>query len=109
MPKPGDKSYTGTKSHNTNYKKWNARRVLFKGKRVYLKESPRKGICMKCGRVGRTDLHHEKYNDEPLKHIVELCPSCHWHESVNAGQIVPENNLRAMRLKNPKLRSFMVE
>lgn len=78
-------------SHNSTYKKWNSYRILFRGKRVYLKENPRKGFCMKCGKTGKTNIHHEKYDDaDPLKYIVELCISCHWYESVEMKQIHPD-------------------
>jgi RNase P subunit RPR2 len=90
-------------------KEWNSHRILFKSKRVYLKENPRKGICMNCGKHGRTDIHHDRYNDDPLKHIVELCVSCHWHKSVEMGQIIPENNLKVMRAANPRLSFFLSE
>jgi hypothetical protein len=81
-------------------RKWNSRRILFNGKRIYLKENPRKGFCMECGKVGMTNIHYEKYDDtDPLKHIVELCVSCHWYKSVELKQIDPIKNVEAMAKK----------
>ena len=62
-------------------------RILFKGKRIHVPNSPRKGICMQCGKTGRTNLHHQRYNDDALKHTVELCIKCHLEESISLGQI----------------------
>jgi hypothetical protein len=54
------------------------KRILFNGKRPTMKQSPRKGICKKCGRKGFTHIHHEKYDlIDPLAHTIELCPACH--------------------------------
>jgi hypothetical protein len=59
-------------------------RITFKGKRVYLKENPRKGICTDCGAViaekqtRQAPMHHEKYIEEkPDDCTVEICDSCH--------------------------------
>lgn len=58
--------------------KYTGRTVRFKGKRVWLKENPRKGICTDCGKPGRTLLHHIKYDkSNPLAHTIELCIGCH--------------------------------
>lgn len=40
-------------SHNSTAVKWNKMRILYKGKRMYVKENPRKGICQRCGKKGR--------------------------------------------------------
>jgi hypothetical protein len=71
--------------------KYNARNnhkmINFKGKRILLKDDPRKGICSWCGAVrGKdckiTNLHHIEYHDDDiLKDTVELCASCHAKES----------------------------
>lgn len=69
------------------------RRILFKGKRILLKEPPRTGVCSKCGRsvakgeIKRTAIHHKKYHDEdPLKDTSELCASCHAKEHFGGGE-----------------------
>lgn len=58
--------------------------VLFKDKRILLKENPRTNICSECGRQYPEDLkhqtvmHHEHYDsDDPLEDTIELCKSCH--------------------------------
>jgi len=61
-------------------------RILFKGKRIHI-TGPRKGICEKCQKKGMTNLHHEKYNDDPLKHTIELCVPCHIKRSIELKQI----------------------
>ena len=44
----------------------------------YLNFNPRKGFCSQCYRVGKTHLHHTKYDDDnPLDNTIELCDSCH--------------------------------
>ena len=59
------------------------RQMYFKTRQIYLKENPRTGICCLCGAVsgidcGRTSIHHILYHDEdPLRHTIELCNSCH--------------------------------
>jgi len=65
--------------------KYNPRKIVFKDKRILLKENPRKGICHDCGRsvskkeIQVTNMHHEKYDEnDPLAHTVELCAACHW-------------------------------
>jgi hypothetical protein len=64
-------------------KKYNSRQLTFKGKQVYLKENPRKGVCSICNsKVGEgiknTSMHHIQYHPEdPLKDTIELCTSCH--------------------------------
>jgi len=54
--------------------------INFKGKQIMLKVRPRTGICSKCGKIGLTNLHHEKYDEsDPLLYTVELCVGCHNH------------------------------
>ena len=59
--------------------KQNKRRILFKDKRIHLKENPRTGMCTNCGKQNRkTDMHHVEYHDgKPLEDAFELCASCH--------------------------------
>ena len=53
------------------------------GRQIHVKENPRKGYCSLCpnniydGSCKRTHIHHFIYDDNPLKHIIELCASCH--------------------------------
>jgi hypothetical protein len=72
-------------------KKYNDRNnlkiLVFKGKRILLKENPRKGVCTRCGAIKGinckiTNMHHIRYHDDDiLKDTVELCASCHSKES----------------------------
>ena len=82
------KCYSKLKLHP----KWNhvnnPRRILFNHKRVMLKDNPRTGICSWCGKQGKTDMHHTQYDgNDPLKHAVELCVSCHSKEGNRLGQL----------------------
>ncbi len=66
------------------YKERNSRMLLFKDKRIHLDHNPRTGTCKKCGKVGHTNIHHEKYHDDdPLKDTIELCVGCHRKEHHN--------------------------
>lgn len=67
----------------------NKRRLTYKGKQVFVKFNPRKGVCAWCGVTKiKTHLHHEKYDDEnPLANTVELCEQCHLQESIRLGQL----------------------
>lgn len=62
------------------------RRITFKGKRILMKEKPRKDKCSWCGAIKgidciRTSMHHLIYHeDDPLKDTVELCNRCHTTE-----------------------------
>ena len=82
--------------HNPNrsketIKKYNDRNnlkiLVFKGKRILLKENPRKGVCSWCGAVKGvncklTNMHHVQYHEEDvLKDTIELCASCHSKET----------------------------
>lgn len=86
-----------TSEYNKKYniisnKKWNPinnpinspRMLLFKCKRILLKEKPRTGYCEQCSNnifdksCKRTSIHHVKYDEyDPLKYTIELCNSCH--------------------------------
>jgi len=74
--------------HNTIY---NPRHLRWTptGGIVLLKENPRKGICLSCGRKGRTSIHHfGKYDEkDPLKDTIELCVSCHNKEGWKLDQL----------------------
>jgi Zn finger protein HypA/HybF involved in hydrogenase expression len=65
----------------------NPKRMLFNHKRLVLDSIPRKGICSKCGKKGRTHLHHEDYGLHPLDNTIELCPSCHAKRGFELGQL----------------------
>lgn len=63
--------------------------INFKGKTIYYKQNPRKGVCTECGKTGYTHLHHDQYHESDiLAHTRELCPSCHAKESWRLGQMV---------------------
>jgi|SRR5687768_8178058 len=82
-------------------KEKNHRIMLFKDRRIYLKENPRKGQCTVCGlKIGdkyinkhgkevtikHTQIHHLDYHyDDPLKDAIEVCVKCHRekHISIN--------------------------
>jgi hypothetical protein len=90
-----DKCYTkifrNPKRSKETIKKYNDRNnlkiLVFKGKRILLKENPRKGVCSECGAVKGidckiTNMHHIQYHyDDILKDTVELCASCHSKKS----------------------------
>jgi hypothetical protein len=65
------------------------RRLVYKGKRIMLKEDPRYGICQLCGAVKGTDckitvMHHMKYHDDdPLRDTIEVCVACHARQHHN--------------------------
>jgi hypothetical protein len=83
-----------------NNKKHRPRQLVWtpNDKRLLLKESPRKGICQKCGKkigdeyvnyrgkpaiIKQTQIHHFEYHeDDPLKDTIELCGHCHGQESI---------------------------
>lgn len=82
-------------------KKWHKRRLLFKDKRISLKENPRIGFCNICKKIigeeyinykgekkiiKNTNMHHMKYNDKnPLADSLEVCAVC--HAKITAKQI----------------------
>lgn len=77
-------------------KERNQRRMLFKNKIIHVSENPRTGVCSLCGKEGRTSMHHIEYNDDdPLKHTIEICNSCHMKESMKI------HNVRSLRWKTP--------
>jgi hypothetical protein len=75
---------------NPKYKPESSKRVLyFKtwGRRVYLKNPVRKGVCARClksvikGEIKLTHMHHIQYDlKDPLAYTIELCNSCHKRE-----------------------------
>jgi hypothetical protein len=94
------------KEHNKRtHKKWNKihnkinnpiyqpRRIVFKDKRISIKEDPRYGICQLCGAVRgmdckQTQMHHLQYHEEdPLKDTIEVCVKCHKRQH-KIGRIV---------------------
>ena len=62
--------------------------ISFKGKIIYHKQYPRKGVCTECGKTGYTHLHHDQYDNPISDTYSELCPSCHARESRRLGQMV---------------------
>ena len=53
-------------------------RIIFLGKVIQLDSNPRRGVCSHCRHVGKTDIHHFKYDaTDPLAYTIELCKSCH--------------------------------
>ncbi len=62
---------------------WNKKRFLFLGQRLISQSVSRIGVCNFCRAIvnfdtKRTVLHHEYYDkQDPLKHTIELCTSCH--------------------------------
>jgi len=91
--------------------KWHARRILFKGKRLYVKENPRTGICSLCHRktgegIKKTAIHHIQYHeDDLLRDTVELCVSCHDKESWRLGCF--DNRGKPPELSRDKLGRFI--
>lgn len=72
------------KNPKPNILNTNNARIKFKGKTMLLDKNPRTNICQLCGRKypddlpTQTALHHTKYDtNDPLKHTIELCSSCH--------------------------------
>ena len=60
------------------------KRITFKGKRVYLQENPRIGVCTDCGALisekqsRQAPMHHEHYDEKnPDEGTIERCDSCH--------------------------------
>lgn len=101
------------KNNKPTIKRDNARRIAFKGKRVFLSKIPRTGICSKCKRsvqkneIDRTALHHQKYDvNNAHAHTVELCASCHRIEH-NGG--VLSMNPSAIQMRNYRARKISLE
>ena len=66
-------------------------RVTFLGKQLQLDSNPRRGVCSQCGFVGRTDLHHIKYDPtNPLANTIELCKPCHRKGHIRKAKILKE-------------------
>lgn len=68
-------------------KRNNERRILFKGKQVYIPMNMRLNVCEVCGRTKEENLgfqmglHHDYYNnDNVLDYTVEECLWCHGRE-----------------------------
>ena len=82
------KLFANPKYHVANNRRDNPRRMKFKGKRIIVKQKPRKGICEWCGAIKgvnckRTQIHHIEYHEQdPLKDTVELCSKCHYNAHV---------------------------
>jgi hypothetical protein len=81
-------NYFAIKGYNTKWNKifspiTNPKRLVFKGKRIRIKENPRIGVCNLCRNVvpfdcKQTQMHHEKYDENnPLRYTIEVCASCH--------------------------------
>lgn len=71
------------------YRERNRRLISYKDKTMCLAVNPRKGICGHCGKTEQEEgkqlhIHHIEYDDEnPSKHIIELCHKCHMKEHYN--------------------------
>ena len=77
-------------------------RITYKGKRIYLEEKPRLGLCELCDVQGYTHIHHVEYDEsDVLKNTVELCPSCHGKETMKVEQRIhdPINGRFIMEVK----------
>lgn len=87
MNNPNPELYISQRWGNAEFvkeydKKRTHRRINFKGKIIRLGFVPRIGICSKCGKKGKTDLHHEEYDSNNiLANTIELCDSCHSKET----------------------------
>ena len=78
------KTPEANKRKQVTKRRFDLRRIFFQGKRIALKENPRKNICEECGRKYpdelsyQTSVHHVIYDPaDPLAHTKELCNSCH--------------------------------
>ena len=80
---------------------YHTRRISFQGKRLVLPFKPRTGKCSRCGKKGKTHLHHERYDPKkPVAHTVELCASCH---SIITWQVQAGRPIRNQYMKEAKL------
>ena len=69
---------------------YNDRRFIICGKTIILSKDPRIGVCNWCRAVinidcKKTNLHHDQNQydiNDPLKHTIELCVSCHRKETL---------------------------
>jgi hypothetical protein len=86
------KCYNKYISNPIHRPKDNPKRMHFKEKRLFLKESPRIGVCNTCraitGQINAqrdilckiTHINHFQYDEQnPLKHTLEQCVACHRH------------------------------
>ncbi len=87
------REYDKIYSRKQYYEQRRYKELLFKNKRLILKDEPKTGVCQMCKKkvgdqfiawrgkiktIKFTHIHHTKYNnDDPLKDTMELCPSCH--------------------------------
>lgn len=81
-PKYREKQIQWQKKNHEKVKEYgrkaHLKRIRFKDKFVYLDENPRIGVCSQCGKCGKTDMHHDKYDEKnPLAYTRELCVLCH--------------------------------
>ena len=97
------KLFSGPKYNPINCKRNNTRKIFFKGKFVYLKKNPKKGICSWCkkkigdsyinakgqiAKMKRTAMHHIEYHEaDVLEDTIEICASCHGKESARLRKI----------------------
>ena len=82
-------------------REYHLRRISFQDKRLVLPFKPRTGKCSACGKIGKTHLHHEKYDPkDPLAHTVELCISCHM---TITWQQQPSRLIRNQYMTNSKI------
>lgn len=66
---------------------YSKKRFTYKGERIRTKDFPRTGICSVCGFEGKTELHHEEYDDNnPISNTIEVCKSCHCRRAWELGQ-----------------------
>lgn len=89
----------------------NATRIRFKNKQINIGSNPRTGICSKCGKsvkkgeVGRTHMHHLKYDkSNPKAHTVELCEVCH-RLTHNGGEYSMKPSAILMRNYRAKIKA----
>lgn len=89
--------------HNPKYnpdrhKKYNPRRLSYKGQIILLDHDPKTGVCNLCRAVvpfdcKKTGMHHFSYSDnDPLADTIEICQKCHrtWHWEFNRnGKFIP--------------------
>lgn len=60
------------------YDEHNKYRLRFKNRQVYMGKQIRRGICSRCKKIGRTEMHHYAYiTCIPWACTVELCSECH--------------------------------
>jgi hypothetical protein len=73
-----DKYWRSKESKQKIWRKSNPKHMFFLGLSIYLSWDPRKHVCLECGKIGRTELHHWFYLIiMPWACTTELCVSCH--------------------------------